>query len=83
MTNAQQATPPVDNRYVAEGCEKFTGENYVTSLQTLLDRALPMLCKLGDFIGNGEIDKSREDSLGARCDLIGDIKNALKPTGSK
>jgi hypothetical protein len=36
-----------------------------------------MLCRLGDFIGNGELDSTRPDSLGARCDLIGDIRDLL------
>lgn len=39
----------------------------------LLQRALPMLVRLGDHIGNGSIDPSRPGSLGTRCDLIGDI----------
>lgn len=43
----------------------------------LLRRALPMLIRLGDFIGNGDIDPNRADSIGARCDLIGDIKAKL------
>jgi len=43
----------------------------------LLVRVLPMLSRLGDFIGNGPLDSTRPDSLGTRCDLIGDIKDFL------
>lgn len=43
----------------------------------LLRRALPLLVRLGDFVGNGAIDPRRENSLGERCDLIGDIKKEL------
>ena len=43
----------------------------------LLRRTLPLLVRLGDFIGNGPIDPARPASLGVRCDLIGDIKQAL------
>lgn len=47
--------------------------------QALLRRALPMLERLGDFIGNGEPTPGRADSLGDRCDLILDIKRFLDP----
>lgn len=47
----------------------------------LLRRVLPMLVQLGDYIGNGPIDPARADSLGARCDLIGDIGAYLHPDG--
>jgi hypothetical protein len=50
-------------------------------VEALLTRVLPLLERLGDFIGNGEIDPSRTASLGERCDLIGDIKDYLR--GSK
>ena len=43
----------------------------------LLARALPLLVQLGDAIGNGPIDPTRADSLGIRCDLIGDIHAAI------
>jgi hypothetical protein len=43
----------------------------------LLRRTLPMLVQLGDHIGNGPIDPARPDSLGTRCDLIGDIRGVL------
>lgn len=43
----------------------------------LLARALPMLERLGDFIGNGELDPARENSHGVRCDLILDVKRHL------
>lgn len=36
-------------------------------LSPLLERALPML-----------VDSNRDGSLGERCDLIGDIKDALE-----
>jgi hypothetical protein len=47
----------------------------------LLRRALPMLVRLGDFIGNGPIDPTRRDSLGERCDLIRDIRRSLEIAG--
>ncbi len=46
-------------------------------MRDLLARALPMLVQLGDYIGNGPIDPTRADSLGSRCDLIGDIHAVL------
>lgn len=76
---AAPSAPQIDNRYVAKGSEKFGDANYLTSLQTLLDRALPLLEKLGDYIGNGHVNKNRKKSLGERYDLVLDIKNALKP----
>jgi hypothetical protein len=50
-----------------------------TDGKDLLRRALPMLEQLGNHIGNGPIDPARPDSLGARCDLILDIKRVLGP----
>lgn len=47
----------------------------------LLKRTLPLLVRLGDFIGNGEVDPDRPDSLGERCDLIGDIRQLLEEAG--
>lgn len=47
----------------------------------LLTRVLPLLVQLGNFIGNGPIDPERPDSLGVRCDLIGDIKDRLEAEG--
>ena len=44
----------------------------------LLTRALPLLVQLGDYIGNGPVNGDRLDSLGERCDLIGDIKDLLE-----
>jgi len=49
----------------------------VADLHALLARVLPMLVQLGDHIGNGPLDPQRADSLGVRCDLILDIKQAL------
>jgi hypothetical protein len=46
----------------------------VAEAGSLLARALPMLEQLGDFIGNGPVSAERPGSLGARCDLILDIK---------
>lgn len=43
----------------------------------LFRRVMPMLVRLGDFIGNGPVDPNRPGSLGARCDLIGDIYNVV------
>jgi hypothetical protein len=56
-------------------------DHKVQSDAELLERVLPMLIRLGDFIGNGEIDPDRPDSMGARCDLISDIRNALARRG--
>ncbi len=44
----------------------------------LLERAIPLLVLLGDYIGNGPIDESRMDSIGVRCDLLGDIHKLLE-----
>jgi len=44
----------------------------------LLRAALPMLVRLGDFVGNGP--KTGPESLGERCALILDIKSALEQT---
>ena len=43
----------------------------------IVERMLPLLVKLGDFIGNGEIDPQRADSLGERCDVISDARDLL------
>jgi hypothetical protein len=48
----------------------------------LLARALPLLVQLGDYIGNGPVDPARPDSLGTRCDLIGDIQQSLSTTNA-
>lgn len=50
----------------------------MTGERELLERALPLLRRLGDFIGNGPIDPERAGSLGERCDLIGDINQVLE-----
>jgi hypothetical protein len=44
----------------------------------LLQRTLPMLVRLGNYIGNGSVDAARPGSLGTRCDLIGDIHTYLE-----
>lgn len=44
----------------------------------LLMRALPFLERLGDFIGNGPANPDRPNSLGARCDLMLDIRQTLR-----
>lgn len=40
-------------------------------------RALPLLVRLGNFIGNGPIDQTNPTSLGERCDVILALKKAL------
>ena len=45
--------------------------------RALLERALPLLVRLGDYIGNGPVDEKLAGSLGQRCDLILDIWNVL------
>jgi hypothetical protein len=44
----------------------------------IIERALPLLVRLGDFIGNGDVDPTRPDSLGVRCDVIGDARAILR-----
>lgn len=46
-------------------------------LLAALQRALPLLVRLGDFIGNGDVDPTRPDSLGVRCDVIEDARALL------
>jgi hypothetical protein len=46
-----------------------------------LQRALPLLEKLGDFIGNGKL--SGPNSLGERCDVILAAKEALELAGAE
>ncbi len=46
----------------------------------LLERAIPLLQLLGDYIGNGPLDASRADSMGVRCDLLGDINKMVETT---
>lgn len=53
-------------------------EPTASSPWSLLRRTLPLLERLGDFIGNGDIDPSRPGSLGTRCDVILDIKTYLR-----
>lgn len=48
--------------------------DYFDYAMRLLERTLPMLERLGDFIGNGPEDPDRPGSHGQRCDLILDIK---------
>lgn len=47
------------------------------ALRSAVHRALPLLCKLGDFIGNGPIDPGNPESLGERCDTILALHAAL------
>lgn len=42
-----------------------------------LEDAIPLLVQLGDFIGNGMLNKNRKESLGVRCDAIDDIREAI------
>ena len=44
----------------------------------LLERAIPLLVLLGDYIGNGPLDPNLRDSIGVRCDLLGDIHSLLE-----
>jgi len=50
------------------------------AMREALKTSIPMLVRLGDFIGNGPENPRRPDSLGERCDLIGDIKDLLNAT---
>jgi hypothetical protein len=56
--------------------------NEDVSASDLLRRALPLLVLLGNYLGNGPIAKDRPDSLGSRCDLIGDIHKYLDGAAS-
>lgn len=49
-----------------------------------LARALPLLVRLGDFIGNGEPDRVGypAGSLADRCSVIGAVKDALEKAGT-
>jgi hypothetical protein len=44
-------------------------------------RALPLLVRLGDFIGNGPVDPKNPASLGERCDVILALRRALEALG--
>lgn len=68
-----------DARHFARFCSVECERDYdhTPDLRALLARALPLLVQLGDFIGNGPVDPARAESLGVRCDLIGDINDAL------
>ena len=46
-------------------------------LYAALERCLPLLVQLGDFIGNGPVDPSSPASLGERCDAILQARAAL------
>ena len=47
----------------------------------LLKNALPMVIKLGDFIGNGQ--KLGPGSLGERCDLVLKLRDILREIGEE
>ncbi len=55
----------------------FATNNHKELIKTLED-TLPFLIRLGDFIGNGDVDKNDTNSLGNRCDLILKIKKLLE-----
>ena len=46
-------------------------------LYAALERCIPLLEQLGDFIGNGPLDPNNPGSLGERCDAILQARNAL------
>lgn len=52
-------------------------ETATDALRSAGRRALPLLQKLGDFIGNGPTDPSNPTSLGERCDTILALRRAL------
>jgi predicted metal-dependent phosphoesterase TrpH len=56
-------------------------ERAMAALRDAAVRALPLLCRLGDFIGNGPVDPYNPDSLGERCDVIGALRGALAALG--
>jgi|SRR5688572_20975950 len=47
------------------------------ALMLAAQRAIPLLVRLGDFIGNGPVDPSKPESLGERCDVLLALKDAL------
>lgn len=67
----------IDVELHALGTENARLRRVNAALLEALERTLPMLTRLGDFIGNGAIDATRPDSLGMRCDLILDIRAAI------
>ena len=67
----------MDTAGSAKPVRGFRKDSMNESERRLLERALPFLVMLGNYIGNGDVDPSRPDSLGVRCDLIIDIKQAL------
>lgn len=61
--------------------DEFTHEvakilNAWPDLLTALKDTIPLLIRLGDFIGNGEV--TGPDSLGVRCDVILAARNAIR-----
>lgn len=81
---AQVEGPDVDTLRSVWQTDLKTAQDRVFTLELenqrfrgLLQRAIPMLVKLGDFWGNGPVDSGREGSLGRRCDLIGDIHKEI------
>jgi hypothetical protein len=50
-------------------------------LRDALARTIPLLVRLGDFIGNGALNTDRPSSLGERCDVIGDARALLTRLG--
>lgn len=61
-------------------------DGYGAEIVALIDaaaRALPLLERLGDYMGNGKIDVNRPGSLGERCDVLADLKQALRVVGPR
>lgn len=56
-------------------------ERAMATLRDAAARALLLLCRLGDSIGNGPVDPYNPDSLGERCDVIGALRGALAALG--
>ncbi len=50
-------------------------------LYAALERCLPLLVQLGDFIGNGPINPNDPNSIGERCDAIDAARSALGKAG--
>ena len=72
------ASVPNDNpESLANARLIVTAVNHFEEMVEALEGSLPLLVRLGDFIGNGSTEHPHS-SLGERCDTILKIKEVLK-----